>query len=158
MLDDARFNGDTVADVGQTSCDEPELSWRGPLAVGATATITYSVTVNDSLTGNATLENAVTGPPESSCPVAMSSRASTGALRLAAIPPGCGVDVPVQEMEVSKTSKPSGDVEPGAEVEYPVTVKTSERWPTPRGLRPPAAPSSTARRCCGVGRFRLAGP
>ena len=33
----------------------------------ASATITYSVTVNDPLSGDGTLTNAVVGPPESNC-------------------------------------------------------------------------------------------
>ncbi|WP_372968613.1 hypothetical protein [Microbacterium sp.] len=56
VLDDAAYNGDITAGgavVGNT------LTWSGPLAVGATATITYSVTVDDPPAGDSVLDNAV---------------------------------------------------------------------------------------------------
>ncbi|MFP3670873.1 hypothetical protein SB717_37960, partial [Priestia sp. SIMBA_032] len=43
VIDDATYNGD--ANNGATYA-APTLSWSGPLAVGATRTVTYSVTVN----------------------------------------------------------------------------------------------------------------
>ena len=45
------------------------LSWTGDLAVGAAATITYSVTVHNPDTGNHILANTVTSAtPGSNCP------------------------------------------------------------------------------------------
>jgi uncharacterized repeat protein (TIGR01451 family) len=64
MLDEADYNDDAADDVGTVSYTSPELSWTGNLAVGATATITYSVTVSgqgedDVLTN--TVVSAITG-------------------------------------------------------------------------------------------------
>jgi uncharacterized repeat protein (TIGR01451 family) len=58
VLDDATYNGDAVSTAGGTSYVKPVLSWSGPLAVGATGTVTYSFTVN-STGGDGQLRNAV---------------------------------------------------------------------------------------------------
>ncbi len=54
VLDDAGYNGDATATAGSVSYASPNLTWTGNLAVGATATITFSVTVNN-LLGTAVL-------------------------------------------------------------------------------------------------------
>jgi hypothetical protein len=46
--------------AGTVSYASPNLTWTGNLAVGATATITYSVTVNSPDTGSGILANTVT--------------------------------------------------------------------------------------------------
>lgn len=56
VLDDATFNND--ATEGATFSGST-LSWSGPLQVGKTVTITYTVTVNDPDTGDKTLTNVV---------------------------------------------------------------------------------------------------
>ncbi|QIK64838.1 DUF11 domain-containing protein [Leucobacter viscericola] len=56
VLDDARFNNDATEGATLTGST---LSWSGPLAVGETVTITYTVTVNDPATGDKTLTNVV---------------------------------------------------------------------------------------------------
>jgi choice-of-anchor A domain-containing protein/uncharacterized repeat protein (TIGR01451 family) len=60
VLDDASFNGDAVASAGSVAFSSPNLSWTGNLAVGATATITFSVTVNSPDTRNKILASVVT--------------------------------------------------------------------------------------------------
>lgn len=45
VLDDAVYNGDAVADLGTVVFGAGVLTWTGGLAVGETATITYTVTV-----------------------------------------------------------------------------------------------------------------
>ena len=45
VLDDADYNKDASASTGTVHYDKPRLSWSGPLAAGASATITYSVTL-----------------------------------------------------------------------------------------------------------------
>ena len=57
---DAAYNGDATATAGSVSYAAPVLTWTGNLAVGATATITYSVTVNNPDTGDKILANTVT--------------------------------------------------------------------------------------------------
>ncbi|WP_169738888.1 DUF11 domain-containing protein [Jiangella gansuensis] len=45
VIDDATYNNDATADRGPTpSYSAPIISWEGPLAVGETVTITYTVT------------------------------------------------------------------------------------------------------------------
>ena len=69
MLDDAGYNGDAAATVGAVSYASPVLTWTGDLAVGASATITYTVTVNNPDTGDKLLVTTVTSAaPGSSCP------------------------------------------------------------------------------------------
>ena len=52
VLDDAVYNANATATAGTVSYTSPNLTWTGNLAVGATATITYSVTVNNPDTGS----------------------------------------------------------------------------------------------------------
>jgi uncharacterized repeat protein (TIGR01451 family) len=58
VLDDATYDNDAAGTVGSVSYAKPVLSWNGPLAVGATGTITYSFTIN-STGGDGKLRNAV---------------------------------------------------------------------------------------------------
>ena len=55
VLDDATYNSDASASSGGVSYTSPNLTWTGSLAVGATATITFSVTVNNPDTGDKSL-------------------------------------------------------------------------------------------------------
>ncbi|MFB7796895.1 GEVED domain-containing protein [Isoptericola sp. NPDC056134] len=111
VLDDATWNGDATADVGAVSFAEPVLSWQGALAPGDVATITYSVTVNDPVSGDGVLSNAVVGPPESGCDEGTED--------------GCGTDVPVRDLTIAKTSAPADQVLPGGTVTYTVTVENT---------------------------------
>ncbi|MFI6520680.1 GEVED domain-containing protein [Spirillospora sp. NPDC050679] len=61
VLDDARYNGDARATAGRVSYRRPVLTWKGPLAPGQRAVITYSVTVRDRPKGDTVLRNTVTG-------------------------------------------------------------------------------------------------
>jgi uncharacterized repeat protein (TIGR01451 family)/LPXTG-motif cell wall-anchored protein len=107
VLDDATYNGD--ADNGATYTD-PVLSWSGALAVGASVTVSYSVTVNDPDNGDKHLDNTVVTPDGSGgdCP--------TGSTNL-----DCTAHVPQQSYTVSKTANTDSAV-PGATVKYTVTV------------------------------------
>ena len=51
VLANAVYNANAAATAGTVSYASPILTWTGNLAVGATATITYSVTVNNPDTG-----------------------------------------------------------------------------------------------------------
>ncbi|MGN8051463.1 DUF7507 domain-containing protein, partial [Curtobacterium sp. 22159] len=107
VLDDAEYNGD--ASDGAT-VDGNTLSWSGPLAIGATQTITYSVTVNNPDTGDNVLKNAVRPTsPGGSCD-----------------PDGeCTTSTDVRAFTVTKTSSPAGTIHEGDEVTYTVTVKNT---------------------------------
>ena len=70
VLDDAAYDGNATATTGTVSYARPVLTWTGDLTPGDTATITYSVTVNNPDTGNDLLVNTVTSAvPGSTCPV-----------------------------------------------------------------------------------------
>ena len=59
VLGDATYNGDAVATVGSVSFASPDMTWTGNLTAGASATVTYSVTVHNPDTGNRVLTNTV---------------------------------------------------------------------------------------------------
>ena len=60
VLDDASYNNDASATAGSVSFASPNLTWTGNLAIGASATITFSVTVNNPDTGNKILASTIT--------------------------------------------------------------------------------------------------
>lgn len=63
VFDDATYNNDVKASIGEGTVEGDTLSWDGEIAVGEKATITYSVTVNDSDTPDQIhLKNVVTSP------------------------------------------------------------------------------------------------
>lgn len=103
VLDDATYNGD-VSPGGTVAGSD--LSWAGPLAVGATVTVTYSVTVNDPRTGDGTMTNAVVPTaPGGDCD-----------------PEGaCVTETPISSFTVSKTADVATAI-PGDVVSYTVTV------------------------------------
>jgi uncharacterized repeat protein (TIGR01451 family) len=71
VLDDATYDGNAVATSGSVTYAAPGLSWVGDLAVGATATITYSVTARAPDPGDKTMVNPVSSSaPGSTCPPA----------------------------------------------------------------------------------------
>lgn len=122
VLAHSSLDGDPVVSiVGATPAsvviDGDELSWSGPLAVGQTVTITYSVTVGPDAVGTL-LENSATGtatPP--------------GGEQIT--PPPVTTTNPVNEpgFSVSKSSAPASGtaVDPGSVVTYTVTgVNTGE--------------------------------
>ncbi|GAB1820096.1 DUF7927 domain-containing protein [Herbidospora sp. RD11066] len=75
VIDNAAYNNDAAATTGSVTYSTPNVTWTGNLAVGASATVTYSVTVNDPDTGDKQLINAVTSAaPGSTCVSACSSR------------------------------------------------------------------------------------
>ena len=104
VTDDATYNGD--ASNGAT-VNGNTLSWSGPLAVGATATITYSFTVNSPDTGDGVLSNAAVPGNGGDC-----------------APGACVTRVPDGSYTVSKTAS-SATVTPGGKITYTVTVKNT---------------------------------
>ncbi|WP_329026244.1 DUF7507 domain-containing protein [Streptomyces sp. NBC_00690] len=70
LVDDAAFNNDESATVGSVTYDAPDLSWSGTLAPGQTATITFSITINERPFGDLKLDNTVVSEtPGNNCPV-----------------------------------------------------------------------------------------
>ena len=76
VLDDAVYNNDAAAVItgtgtsaGTVSSTGSAVSWTGDLAVAASVTITYSVTIDNPDTGDLVLANTVTSAtPGSNCP------------------------------------------------------------------------------------------
>ncbi|MER7175533.1 hypothetical protein [Streptomyces mesophilus] len=67
-LDDATYNNDAEATIGDVSYAEPKISYVGDIPAGQTATVTYSVKVNDPLTGDGKLRNNIdVETPRSNC-------------------------------------------------------------------------------------------
>ena len=117
-LDDATYNGDAVTTAGSVTYSSPNLTWTGNLAVGATATITFSVTVNTPDTGDKVIVTAITSSTVgSSCPAGGSN-------------PGCTVTVAglTPALTIAATAN-SGTTTPGAVVSYTVTVTDSGQTP-----------------------------
>jgi large repetitive protein len=112
VLDDATYNSDASASSGSVSYTSPNLTWTGSLAVGATATITFSVTVNSPDTGDKKLVSTVTSTSTGSNCAAGSTDAR------------CSSTVPVSVLTMAVTaSTPSTN--PGATVSYTITVTNS---------------------------------
>ncbi|MBQ3358350.1 MAG: DUF11 domain-containing protein [Microbacterium sp.] len=105
VLDDATYNGDVT---GGATYAAPVLSWSGPLAVGETVTLTYSVTVNDPVTGDSQIDNAVVTENGGNC-----EPGSTD--------PACLVNIPSGSFTVSKDASATSAL-PGDVITYTVTV------------------------------------
>src|SRR6202042_3221248 len=95
VLDDAAYNTDAATTAGTLAYTSPNLTWTGNLAVGATATITFSVTVNSPDTGNDILTSTITS-------------ATTGSTCPAGSPgPGCTATVNVAVLTIVNSSNVS---------------------------------------------------
>ncbi|MFJ8043942.1 isopeptide-forming domain-containing fimbrial protein [Kitasatospora sp. NPDC096147] len=116
VLDDATYNNDQTATAGSAGYTAPTLSWRGDLAAKASATVSYSVTVNDPLTGDGVLTNAVVSP-DGPCPPGSTD-------------PSCSTVTPVKHLTLKKSSTPA-EAKPGDKVTYTVTVTNDGKTPYP---------------------------
>lgn len=80
VLDEGVYNADATASSGAVSYDQGVLSWVGPLTRGSTVVLTFSLTLNPDVTGDASLQNRVvstsvgsTCPPDSTNPACVAS-------------------------------------------------------------------------------------
>ncbi|MEP7089199.1 MAG: putative Ig domain-containing protein, partial [Nocardioidaceae bacterium] len=114
VLDDAAYNADATATTGSVTFASPSLTWTGTLAAGASATITYSVTVKDPDTGNRSLSaTIVSSSPGSSCPSGNPAASCT-----------VTVAVLVPALVITNTASLSTTT-PGATVPYTVTLSNT---------------------------------
>ena len=114
LLDDSTYNNDAAATAGSVSFASSALTWTGNLAVGATATVTFSVTVKDPDTGDKVLVDTITSTTAgSNCPAG-----STDSRCTATVP------VLVSGLQIS-ASAGSATTTPGSVVQYTVTVTNS---------------------------------
>ncbi len=112
VLDDASYDNDASATAGSAVFSSPNLTWTGTLAVGASATITFSVTVNSPDTGNKTLASTVTS-------TTASSNCASGSTDTR-----CSNTVGVTVLTIAMTASPA-TVTPGSAVSYTITVTNS---------------------------------
>jgi large repetitive protein len=112
VLDDASYNSDTSATAGSVSFASPNLTWTGNLAVNASATITFSVKVNNPDTGNKSLAATITS-------TTTSSNCASGSTDTR-----CSSTVGVSALTIAMTGS-TGTVTPGATVGYTITVTNS---------------------------------
>ena len=116
VLDDAAYNNDATATVGGVSYASPNLTWTGNLSPGGTATITYSVTVNNPYTGDHLLTNTVTSTtPGSNCGPGSAD-------------PRCTATVTVSQLTIVSTPS-AGTVTPGATVNETTTITNTGQTP-----------------------------
>ncbi|MFJ2741456.1 hypothetical protein ACIO3O_17530 [Streptomyces sp. NPDC087440] len=122
VLDDASYNQDATATAGRVDFRSPRLIWTGDLAVGASVTVRYSVTVGSPPKGDKTLRNVVDGGDKSNCPDGSTD-------------PSCGTVTPVtppvateRKMEIRKTATPH-KVKPGGTVTFTITARNTGKVP-----------------------------
>lgn len=114
VVDDAVYNADAAATSGSVAYSSPSLTWAGNLAAGASATITYTVTVADPDLGNRSLNSTiVSSSPGSSCPSGNPAAS-------------CAATVPVlvPALVITNTASVSTTT-PGATVPYTVTLSNT---------------------------------
>ncbi|GAB3938679.1 hypothetical protein GCM10027614_19210 [Micromonospora vulcania] len=111
VLDDAVYNGNAAVTSGVVSYSTPTISWTGDLAVGASATVTYSVTVSNPATGNRSMVNQLVSPtPGANC--------ATGSAD-----PRCSTTVAVLLPGLTLTNTPSAaTATPGDTIDYTITI------------------------------------
>ncbi len=115
VLDDASYDSDAAATAGSVSYASPNLTWTGNLAVGASATVTFSVTVNNPDTGDKVLVDTVTSAtPGSNCPAGSTDARCTST-----------VTVLVPGLQIMVSAGTSDTTAPGSVVHYTVTVTNS---------------------------------
>ena len=95
ILNDAAYNNDAAVTGGAVSYASPVLTWTGNLAAGASAVITYSVTVDNPDNGDKTLTStAASTAAGSSCPPGSGNT-------------GCSLTVPILTPALTITSTAS---------------------------------------------------
>ncbi|MEK8104128.1 hypothetical protein NKG94_01510 [Micromonospora sp. M12] len=114
VLDDAVYNSDATADSGTVGVSGSLLTWTGALAVGATVTVRFSVTVQDPDTGNRVLTSTLSSTAAgSNCPPATPAVSCTAT-----------VTVLLPGLTIVKTAN-SATAVPGGVVTYTITVKNT---------------------------------
>ena len=108
------IDNDATATAGSLTFSSPNLTWTGNLAAGASATITFSVTVNNPDTGNKSLASTITSATAgSNC--ASGSTDARCASTVTVLVPGLTTTV----------SAGTSTTTPGSVVQYTVTVTNS---------------------------------
>lgn len=102
VLDDADYNGDAAASApGTLRYAQPRISWSGPLAVGASTTITYSVTLKAG--GDGAVKNVAWVPNDPSTPTPPTCTPATGGIDNATGQPCAVEEYPLPRLTIEKT-------------------------------------------------------
>ena len=116
VLADASYNNDAAATSGTVSYASPVITWTGDLALGASATITYTVTVHNPDTGDDILTNTVTSATAgNNCPAGSTD-------------PRCTVTVEISALRIVNTASAS-TAAPGSAVPYTLTITNTGQTP-----------------------------
>ena len=118
VLTDADYDTDADATTGAVEYSDGVLTWTGDLAIGQSATVTYSVTIDSPDTGDESMVNtAVSTAPGSSCPPGGTDPACTAT-----------VQVLIPALTVTQTADTS-TVTAGDVVGYTVTLQNTGETP-----------------------------
>ncbi len=118
VLNDSAYNGDATATVGAVTYAGPVLTWTGNLDPGGTATITYSITIDNPDNGDKHLvTTAVSSDPGSTCPPASAN-------------PACTANVTdlIPALAIIKTAN-TASAAPGTAVDYTITITDTGQTP-----------------------------
>ena len=119
VLDDAAYNHDAGATTGLVSFTSPDLTWTGDLNPGDSATITFTVTVNNPDTGDKTLTATLTSAtPGASCPASGTAPAACTTT----------VTVLIPALAITKTAS-TATTTPGSAVQYTITATDTGQTP-----------------------------
>jgi uncharacterized repeat protein (TIGR01451 family) len=123
QVTDATYDNDAAASVGTVGYTAPTISWMAPLAPGASATVTFTMTVKDTAKGGDKLDNTVVTVP-----------GEGGNCNPDSTDPACTVQIPVTP--TSPSSSPSSP--PTSPSTTPTTPSShpSSQTPTTTGALP----------------------
>ena len=118
VLNDSAYNGDAAATGGAVTYAGHVLTWTGNLAPGGTATITYSITIDNPDNGDKHLVTTVVSTdPGSTCPPASANPACTAIV----------TDL-IPALAIVKTANVASAA-PGSAVDYTITIADTGQTP-----------------------------
>lgn len=121
VLDDAVFNDDAQADQpGEVSYESPLLSWTGPLEVGESVELTYSVTLQGG--GDGAVRNVAWQPSDPENPEPPACAPPEDGVDPATGEPCAANEFFLPKLTIDKTADRTEISSAGEQVEYTITV------------------------------------
>lgn len=134
VLDDGLYNNDAVVGgPGTLSYTQPVLSWTGDLAVDEVATITYSVTLNRAISGDADVRNIVSSEYCTVAGLPAGQLFQAVPLVSPEMPPGCVVTELIPGIRLTKATSNLAP-KPGDRVTYTITATNIGKAPLIGGV------------------------